>query len=198
MIKKRLKKIMNVVYKRRLMRKSSVSVDLPEKAMINWRNIILKNESNFSLGENAIVRGTLQCQKEGARLQIGNFFSLGFNSSVVSTTDVQIGDNVMISFRCYITDTDGHSLNAVIRRNDFSNRWAGYKDWTVVDSAPIKIGNDVWIGPQVIVLKGVEIGDGVVVAAGSVVTKNIPEYCLAAGVPAKVIKRLPDARSSDE
>lgn len=53
---------------------------------------------------------------------------------------------------------------------------------------PIVIGNKVWIGTNVTVLKGVKIGDGCVIAAGSLVTKDIPANCLAGGVPAKVIK----------
>ena len=52
------------------------------------------------------------------------------------------------------------------------------------------IGNNVWLGDKVAVLSGVQIGDGVVVAANAVVTKDIPPYCLAAGVPAKVIKQI--------
>jgi acetyltransferase-like isoleucine patch superfamily enzyme len=53
---------------------------------------------------------------------------------------------------------------------------------------PIIIGNNVWIGTNVTVLKGVTIGDGAIIAAGSVVTKDVPANCMAAGVPAKVIK----------
>jgi acetyltransferase-like isoleucine patch superfamily enzyme len=57
-----------------------------------------------------------------------------------------------------------------------------------IESTPINIGNDVWIGAGVIVLDGVSIGDGAIIGAGSVVTKNIPPYCIAVGNPAKVIK----------
>jgi len=163
---------------------------LPKRALIDWRRVILTGNSRLSLGENALVSGVLQCQKGGARLEIGEDFFLGAGSKIVSTDDVQIGNHVLISHNCYITDTDGHSLNATIRRNDVPNRWAGLKDWAVVTSSPVKIGNDVWIGPHVIVLKGVQIGDGAVISAGSVVAKDIPDYCLAAGVPAKVIREL--------
>ena len=53
---------------------------------------------------------------------------------------------------------------------------------------PISIGNHVWIGINVTILKGVKIGDGAIIAAGAVVTRDVPERCLAAGVPARVIK----------
>ena len=54
--------------------------------------------------------------------------------------------------------------------------------------APVSIGNDVWIGGRVIILPGVNIGDGCIIGAGAVVTKDIPSYCVAVGVPAKVVR----------
>jgi virginiamycin A acetyltransferase len=63
-----------------------------------------------------------------------------------------------------------------------------------ISKGPIRVGNDVWIGTKAIVLSGVEIGDGAVIGAGAVVTKNVPPYCVAAGVPAAVVKqRFPEA-----
>ena len=56
------------------------------------------------------------------------------------------------------------------------------------EERPVTIGNDVWIGDRVIILAGVEIGDGCIIGAGSVVTKSIPAYSIAAGVPCKVIR----------
>jgi galactoside O-acetyltransferase len=186
-----VKKIIAIYQKRQFLRKNpSAELMLPKKVRIDWRRVILTGNSHLSLGENALVSGTLQCQKNGARLDIGENFFLGAGSKVVSTVDVQIGSHVMISHNCYITDTDGHSLKASVRRHDVPNRWAGFKDWSVVESSSVKIGNDVWIGSNVIVLKGVQIGDGAVVSAGSVGTKDIPSYSLAAGVPAKVIRNL--------
>ena len=64
------------------------------------------------------------------------------------------------------------------------------KNWSVVSSAPILIKNNVWIGMNVIILKGVTIGEGAIVAAGSVVTKDVPDWTLVGGNPAKIIKNL--------
>ncbi len=84
---------------------------------------------------------------------------------------IVIGDNVAISENFTIWDSDAHEI---------------------IDggeaTAPIIIGNKVWIGTNVTILKGVKIGDGAIIAAGSVVNKDIPSNCLAAGIPAKVIK----------
>ena len=69
--------------------------------------------------------------------------------------------------------------------------WHGVrKDFSTLRSVPIKIGNDVWIGCNSIILKGVTIGDGAIVAAGSVVTKDVPDYAVVGGAPAKVIRFL--------
>lgn len=74
--------------------------------------------------------------------------------------------------------TVGHPLSPKGRRAKMAN------------SKPITIGNDVWIGGNCTILPGVTIGNNVIIAAGAVVTKDIPGNCLAAGVPAKVIKQL--------
>ena len=66
----------------------------------------------------------------------------------------------------------------------------GYKDYQ-----PIKIGNDVWIGARAIILDGVTIGDGACIAAGAIVTKNVPSYAIVAGIPAKIIRyRIPEEK----
>lgn len=93
---------------------------------------------------------------------------------------VAIGDNVKIGACVLITDTDAHPLDYLARRS--SNE--GTK------SAPIVIEDDVWIGAHSIILKGVTIGAGSIIGAGSVVTKSIPAVCVAAGNPCRVIKLL--------
>ena len=97
----------------------------------------------------------------------------GVNISVFDR--VSIGDKVYISENVTIRDSDNHMLIYEGRTNN-------------VTTAPIVIGNNVWIGMNCTILKGVTIGDGVVIAAGAVVTRDIPAGCLAAGCPAKVIK----------
>ncbi|WP_263358973.1 acyltransferase [Acidicapsa ligni] len=67
----------------------------------------------------------------------------------------------------------------------------GKKDWKTVILKPVRICDKSWIGLNAIVLKGVEIGEGAVVAAGSVVTKNVPSWTVVAGNPAKVIREIP-------
>lgn len=106
---------------------------------------------------------------ENARLSLGSgFINNGLNLSCYS--HIKIGNDVRISENVTIRDSDNHS---------FSN-----EDVT----QPITIGNNVWIGIGVTILKGVHIGDGAMIAAGAVVNKDIPAHTLAAGVPAKIKK----------
>ncbi len=88
---------------------------------------------------------------------------------------IEIGDNVLI----------GHSVVIATLNHDFNPEKRA-------DMTPkrVKIGNNVWIGSNVTILPGVEIGEGAVIGAGSVVTKNVPQYSIAAGNPAKIIKTL--------
>ena len=108
---------------------------------------------------------------ENAKLKLGSGF---FNSNIKIRCHekIEIGENVAISHDVTIMDSDAHE-----------GLWAGYEK-----TKPIKIGNHVWIGTRVTILKGVTIGDNAIIAAGSVVTKNVPNNTIVAGVPAKVIK----------
>ena len=84
--------------------------------------------------------------------------------------------------------------------NEFSTSCAALKAACIkfdLTSDEVNIGNDVWIGTNAVILRGVNIGDGAVVAAGSIVTKNVPAYAIVAGVPARIIRyRLDEEKSS--
>lgn len=102
----------------------------------------------------------------------------------------------MFSWGCTVIDNDAHSLNSFERINDVNdwkrgvdeNKVGFYKNWEKVKSAPIKICDKAWIGFNSIILKGVTIGEGAIVGAGSVVTKDVLPYSIVAGNPAKFIK----------
>lgn len=117
--------------------------------------------------------------ESGASLTIGN--DVGMSSTRMWIHDsVTIGDNVKVGACVLITDTDAHPLDYLARRTS--------NDGT--KSAPIVIEDDVWVGAHSIILKGVTIGARSIIGAGSVVTKNIPADCVAAGNPCKVIKSI--------
>lgn len=119
------------------------------------------------------------CTNEGAIITIGN--NVGMSSSVLwAHISITIGNNVQLGAQVIILDSDCHSLNYIHRRElkvDQKNK----------KNANIIIENDVLIGSNTIVLKGVTIGARSVIGAGSVVTKSIPADSIAAGNPAKII-----------
>ena len=99
--------------------------------------------------------------------------------SISSQSSIKIGNNVLIGSGVLITDSDAHALNPV-------ERLAGKPG----ASLPIIIEDDVFIGARAIVLKGITIGKGSVVGAGAVVTKDVPDFSVVAGNPAKVVGRV--------
>jgi len=123
---------------------------------------------------------TLAAMSYGSEIVIGDHTGLS-GVAVVAAKSVRIGNHVNIGVNTVIYDTDFHSLDWKVRRTDNGSQAA---------VAPVVIGDDVWIGANCIILKGVHIGARAVVAAGSVVTSDIPEDSVSAGNPARHIKRV--------
>lgn len=120
-----------------------------------------------------------------SKLSIHN--NVGVSSSCIwCSKSITIGNNVKIGSGCVILDTDSHSL-------DFNNRRIPKVDFENTNRKAIVIEDDVLIGTNSIVLKGVTIGARSIISAGSVVTKDIPSDCIAAGNPCKVIKMINQA-----
>lgn len=119
---------------------------------------------------------------KGALLTIGKQF--GMSNTVINCHEaITIGDYVNIGDGCLIMDSNFHSTDWKVREDRML-------DVRSAKTAPIKIGNHVFVGARSIICKGVNIGDRTIVAAGSVVVKDIPEDCIAGGNPARVIKQL--------
>ena len=129
-----------------------------------------------SVGENPVVLPVFNCDN-GQNIHVGDNFLANYNVTILDIREVRIGDNVMIGPNTLIT-TVGHPLNPMGRRKHLGK------------ATPVTIGNDVWIGGNVTILPGVNIGNNVVIAAGAVVTKDVPDNSLIGGIPAKVIKEL--------
>ena len=114
----------------------------------------------------------------GYNIELGKNFYANHNLVILDPAKVTFGDNVFIAPNCGFY-TAGHPLDAERR-----NKGLEY-------AKPIRVGNNVWIGGNVIVLPGVTIGDNCTIGAGSVVVKDIPSNTVAAGNPCKVIKNVP-------
>ncbi len=123
-------------------------------------------------GNFKIFSGAKVYVNKGASLILGSGF-INNDTNICTFEKIEIGNSVAISTNVIIWDSDVHEIIP--------------SDKPV--TMPVHIGNNVWIGMNSTILKGVSIGDGAIIAAGSVVNKDIPSGCLAAGVPAKVIKQ---------
>lgn len=118
----------------------------------------------------------------GARFGSGAFVTLGNNSNLSRNCwllgDVTIGDNVVMAPDVFII-TSNHAFHSTEKPIIVQGQ---------EDMRPVVIGDDVWIGTRVIILPGIKVGSHSIIGAGSVVTKDIPEWAIAAGNPARVIK----------
>ena len=167
------------------------------------RGIILRldkpeNRKFLLIGADSIVAGNFIFESSEGQVKIGNH-SYVDGGTLISRSSIEIGNYVTIAWGGTFYDHDSHSLDYMMRRKDIDDEledirngqnFIEHKDWSVVNSKPIKICDDAWIGMNVIILKGVTIGEGAVVGAGSVVTKDVPAWTVVAGNPAKVVKEL--------
>lgn len=132
------------------------------------------------------IRGEFRLGTKDSIIEIGN--NVGISSACLWAKErITIGDNVNIGGDCIIMDTDVHSHNYVERRKGHTPLNGKYK---IISSAPVVIEEDVWLGARCIVLKGVHIGARSIIAAGSVVVKDIPADVIAGGNPCKIIRKL--------
>jgi acetyltransferase-like isoleucine patch superfamily enzyme len=129
--------------------------------------------SKFTINGHAHVgRGVRIAILDNGKLQLGDKVYINSNSTVLCGSNIKIGNGTLISWDVEICDVDFHRI---IREDS-------------VITKPIDIGQNVLVGRRAMIMKGVKIGDGSVVAAGSVVTRSVPENSLVAGVPARIIK----------
>ena len=164
-------------------------VCLGNNSTVNYMHIFMKKKCQVVIGDNTMQEARIYFDKENAIVSIGNRCFIGY-SKIVCSENVTIGDDVLISWGCTIVDHNSHSIYWDERCDDVINWIHGKKNWSNVNIKPVKIGNKVWIGFNSIILKGVNIGEGAIVGAGSVVTKDIPPYTIVAGNPAKIIRKI--------
>ena len=159
-----------------------------EAQVVNLQN----DASKIRIGEGTHIRGMLHIFRYGGEITIGQDCYVGDHSRIWSGESVRIGNFVQISHNVNIIDTSAHEIDAYERAEryvDLINNGAWQHKGNVL-TAPIIIEDYVWISFNVSVLRGVHIGQGAIIGAGSVVTKNVPAFTLVAGNPAVVVKQL--------
>jgi galactoside O-acetyltransferase len=143
----------------------------------------------ISIGDQSIIEGSLITDRSPATISIGSRTFIG-RSKLIAAKSIIIGDDVLISWDVTIVDHDSHALDFALRASDVVEWGEGRKDWQHVPVAPVVVGNMAWIGFGAAILKGVTIGEGAVVAAKSVVTKDVPPWTIVGGNPARVIRSI--------
>lgn len=159
--------------------KNKGTIDISDKLTVGktwlgmdygFTTLVVQENGLFKTKNFYMASGSKVLVGKNAELTIKSGY-INTNSVIIAGKKITMGENVAIAPGVIIRDSDSHQIN---------------------DNESIKevvIGNNVWIGTNAIILKGVHIGDGAVIAAGAVVTKDVPPKSLVAGVPAKIIKK---------
>lgn len=126
--------------------------------------------------ENAFITPPFFCDY-GSNIEVGKNFFANFNCTIIDVAKVKIGNNCLLAPNVSIY-TAGHPIHPETRNSAYEY------------GKEVTIGNNVWIGGNAVVCPGVHIGNNVVIGAGSVVTKDIPDWSLAAGNPCKIIRQI--------
>ena len=150
-----------------------------EKCDVRKRFVLRQNPAGrVEFGEACVLDNDLTIECLGS-LSVGKRVIFGHHCTLAARDNISIGDDCMIAEMVSIRDHD----------HAFSSRGGVYREQGFV-CAPVCIGKNVWLGGKVTVCKGVTIGNNSVIGANAVVTKDIPANCIAAGVPARIIRQL--------
>lgn len=133
----------------------------------------------FGKSDNAFVNPPFYCDY-GKHIEVGKNFFANYNCTLIDVAKIKIGDNCMMAPNVSVY-TAGHPVHPVSRNSAYEY------------GKEVTIGDNVWLGGNTVICPGVHIGSNVVIGAGSVVTKDIPDWCVAAGNPCKVIRKITDA-----
>lgn len=173
-IKKNIKRLIGFLQSKRF------GVDVGKNIYIG-KHCNLKGGKLIKLDDNVTIHPFSQIWSGGGRIRIGKGTEIGERCRISIVNSLNIGEKVLISPNVYITDCDHEYRNLEIPVMD---------QGIVQKGQAVTIGDDSYIGINAVIVGNVKIGRHCVVGANSVVTKDIPDYCVAVGSPAKVIKKL--------
>ena len=147
----------------------------------------------IKIGSFSHIQGELLTFGDGGNIEIGSHCFIGEGTKIWSAHAISIGDRVLISHCVNIFDNITHPLDPRKRHLQFMEIVnSGNLKSVDLEEKTVSIEDDVWIGCMSIVLRGVTLGEGAVIGAGSVVTKDVPPYTIVGGNPARSIKKILD------
>jgi acetyltransferase-like isoleucine patch superfamily enzyme len=168
---------------------ASSVVILPNATVSN----LSQQQNLITIGKDSVIRGELVIFAHSGKISIGEGCYVGDGTRIWSSESINIGNRVYIAHNVNIHDTNSHSIDANLRSQHFYAIMSiGHPKENIFDikASPVVIDDDVWIGFNSTILKGVKIGSGSVIAACSVVTKDVPSNVIVAGNPAKIVKSI--------
>jgi acetyltransferase-like isoleucine patch superfamily enzyme len=156
--------------------------------IINNRN----SRESITIGAFTHVKGELLTFGHGGEITIGDYCYIGEQSNIWSALHIEIGNRVLIAHNVNIFDNLTHPINPKARHEQFKQIiTGGHPEHIDLSESAVVLSNDVWIGCMSLVLKGVTIGEGAIVGAGSVVTKDVPPFTIVTGNPARIVREIP-------
>jgi acetyltransferase-like isoleucine patch superfamily enzyme len=178
--------------------KSNLSIG-KDTVFLNNFNIVNSSFNKVDIGEESIIGASIIFESTKGNVSIGNRVYIG-DSTIICKSKITFENDILVAWGVTFYDHNSHSLNYKSRQKDIRQVLYDYKhhkgnylvnkDWSDVESRPIVIKNNAWIGMHSVIMKGVTIGEGAIVAAGSVVTKDVPPFTVVAGNPARIVKQI--------
>ena len=191
------KVISKILYKiaSKLDNASKLSVDasfikIHASSVFSLEKLTYKQGPIVKIDQNTQVPGQLIFDRENASITIGKRSFI--NATLIAAKEIQVGDDELMSWGTTVVDHNSHAISFSHRANDVTEWKKGNKDWRHVIRSPVCISDKVWIDFNAIILKGVHIGEGEIVGAGSVVTKDVAPWTIVGGNPAKLIREIPE------
>ncbi|MDR6941176.1 acyltransferase [Mucilaginibacter pocheonensis] len=197
-----LHKIKQLLFLRRL-KKAKKYISVGNSHFLEAFDLLLNSPEPHrvyvKVGDDSMLNCNIIFESGSGEVIIGDRSFIGA-SQIICKSKIEIENDVFIAWGCCLYDHDSHAIDYKERQKDIERQLSDFrngknfiesKDWNVVNSKPIKICSNAWIGMNCILLKGVTIGEGAIVGAGSVVTKDVAPWTIVGGNPAKLIKQIP-------
>jgi galactoside O-acetyltransferase len=190
-------------YKRFSLRRKETQVRIPESTRL-LRGFDIKfltspeNRPYLTIGECCLLNCSIIFESTKGLVSIGDRAYIGHGGQIISRNRISIGDDVTMAWGVTIYDHNSHSFDWRQRaicvdhfyRTYGTERCFGELDWSGVKSSPVVIESRVWIGFDAVILKGITIGEGAIIGARSVVSKDVEPYTVVAGNPATFVRRI--------
>ncbi len=147
--------------------------------------------SSVDIGPFTHVRGELLTFAHGGEIRIGEYCYIGEGTRIWSARRIRLGNRVLIAHNVTVMDSLTHPIGARARHEHFRDIiTSGHPRNLDLGEQEVEIGDDVWIGCTAVILRGVSLGQGSIIGAGSVVTERVPPWTIVGGNPARVIREL--------